>query len=135
MSSQMNKYYSWNMEHPELIKKDLKSMPNTKYGMTLIFGDSTMIMYAVSRVLISDQGSHFYIRAMAILLKKYGVVHRVSTAYHPQTNGQAEVFNREIKKLLQKIANPELEELRLEAYENSQIYKKKLITSPKAEKP
>ncbi|RDX76348.1 pol, partial [Mucuna pruriens] len=50
--------------------------------------------------------SHFYNRAMATLLEKYGVVHRVATAYHPQTNGQVEVFNREIKKLLQKMANP-----------------------------
>jgi len=27
----------------------------------------------------------------------------VATAYHPQTNGQAEVSNREIKKILEKI--------------------------------
>ncbi|RDX97594.1 Gag-Pol polyprotein, partial [Mucuna pruriens] len=62
--------------------------------------------FGVSKVLISEQGSHFYNCAMATLLKKYEVVHRISTAYHPQTNGQAEVFNREIKKLLQKMANP-----------------------------
>ncbi|RDY00305.1 Retrovirus-related Pol polyprotein from transposon 17.6, partial [Mucuna pruriens] len=62
--------------------------------------------FGVSKVLISDQGSHFYNYAMATLLSKYGVVHRVTTAYHPQTNGQAEVFNWEIKKLLQKMANP-----------------------------
>ncbi|RDX97596.1 hypothetical protein CR513_19620, partial [Mucuna pruriens] len=44
--------------------------------------------------------SHFCNRAMAMLLEKYGVVYRVATTYHPQTNSQAEVFNREIKKLL-----------------------------------
>ncbi|RDY12159.1 hypothetical protein CR513_03086, partial [Mucuna pruriens] len=43
---------------------------------------------------------------MSILLYKYGVVHKVVTAYHPQTNSQAEVFNREIKKTLQKMTNP-----------------------------
>ncbi|RDY10787.1 pol, partial [Mucuna pruriens] len=43
---------------------------------------------------------------MASLLQKYGVAHRIATAYHPQTNGQAEVFNREIKKTLQKMTNP-----------------------------
>ncbi|RDY03456.1 Pro-Pol polyprotein, partial [Mucuna pruriens] len=63
-------------------------------------------LFGVPKALISDQGSHFYNCAMAMLLEKYGVVHRVATAYHPQTNGQAEVFNKEIKKLLQKMVKP-----------------------------
>ncbi|RDX75126.1 hypothetical protein CR513_45034, partial [Mucuna pruriens] len=54
----------------------------------------------VCQRLVSDQGSHLYNHAMATLLEKYGVVHRVATVYHPQTNGQVEVFNRKIKKLL-----------------------------------
>ncbi|RDX84281.1 Pro-Pol polyprotein, partial [Mucuna pruriens] len=62
--------------------------------------------FGVPRALISDQGSHFCNRAMACLLQKYRVMHRTATAYHPQTNGQAEVFNREIKKTLQKMTNP-----------------------------
>ncbi|RDY11541.1 Gag-Pol polyprotein, partial [Mucuna pruriens] len=61
--------------------------------------------FGVSKVLISDQGSHFYNRAMSSLRNKYGVVHIISIAYHPQTNDQAEVFNREIK-TLQKMTNP-----------------------------
>ncbi|RDY12322.1 Gag-Pol polyprotein, partial [Mucuna pruriens] len=61
--------------------------------------------FGVSKVLISDQGSHFCNHAMVTLLEKYGVVHRVAIAYHPQTNDQAEVFNKDIKKLLQNMAN------------------------------
>ncbi|GJY11852.1 reverse transcriptase domain-containing protein [Tanacetum coccineum] len=34
--------------------------------------------------------------------KKYGVVHRFSTAYHPQTSGQVENTNRAIKRVLEK---------------------------------
>ncbi|RDX85607.1 Pol polyprotein, partial [Mucuna pruriens] len=49
--------------------------------------------FGVSKALISDQGNHFYNRAMTTLLEKYGVVHRVVTAYHPQTNGQTEMAN------------------------------------------
>jgi len=43
---------------------------------------------------------------MRALLQKYGVVHKISTPYHPQTNGQAEISNREIKRILEKIVQP-----------------------------
>ncbi|RDX95675.1 gag-pol, partial [Mucuna pruriens] len=62
--------------------------------------------FGMPKALISDQGSHFCNRSMSSLLNKYGVMHRIATAYHSQTNGQAEVLNREIKKMLQKMTNP-----------------------------
>ncbi|GKE65977.1 reverse transcriptase domain-containing protein [Tanacetum coccineum] len=33
---------------------------------------------------------------------KYGVAHRLSTAYHPQTSGQVEVSNRGLKRILER---------------------------------
>ncbi|KAJ4721020.1 Gag-Pol polyprotein [Melia azedarach] len=39
-------------------------------------------------------------------MRRYGVLHKVSTAYHPQTNGQVELANREIKQILEKTVNP-----------------------------
>ncbi|RDX96602.1 pol, partial [Mucuna pruriens] len=39
--------------------------------------------FGVLKAFISDQGSHFYNKAMSSLLHKYGVVHRVATTYHP----------------------------------------------------
>ncbi|KAK5843613.1 hypothetical protein PVK06_006071 [Gossypium arboreum] len=39
---------------------------------------------------------------MEALLSKYGVHHCIATAYHPQTNGLAEISNREIKSILEK---------------------------------
>ncbi|XP_014506452.1 uncharacterized protein LOC106766221 [Vigna radiata var. radiata] len=36
------------------------------------------------------------------VLKHYGVIHKVVSPYHPQTNGQAEVSNSEIKRILEK---------------------------------
>nr|GEV32615.1 reverse transcriptase domain-containing protein [Tanacetum cinerariifolium] len=35
-------------------------------------------------------------------MSKYGVTHRLSTAYHPQTSGQVEVTNRELKRILER---------------------------------
>ncbi|KAM1441407.1 hypothetical protein ACFXTO_009525 [Malus domestica] len=58
--------------------------------------------FGMPRVLISDGGSHFCNRTIEALLKKYGVTHKVATPYHPQTSGQAEVSNREIKQILEK---------------------------------
>ncbi|CAM8914240.1 unnamed protein product [Rhodiola kirilowii] len=58
--------------------------------------------FGVPRTVISDGGSHFKEKHFEALLKKYGVHHKVATPYHPQTNGQAEISNREIKGILEK---------------------------------
>ncbi|XP_031394316.1 uncharacterized protein LOC116205794 [Punica granatum] len=59
----------------------------------------------VPRAIISDGGSHFCNRQFEKLLSKYGVTHKIATPYHPQTCGQVEVSNREIKRILEKTVN------------------------------
>ncbi|CAL9020537.1 unnamed protein product, partial [Prunus brigantina] len=61
--------------------------------------------FGTPRAIISDGGSHFVNQAFAALLKKYGITHKVATPYHPQTSGQVEISNREIKHILEKIVN------------------------------
>ena len=39
------------------------------------------------------------------MLAKYDVNHRIASPYHPQSSGQVELSNREIKLILQKIVN------------------------------
>ena len=72
--------------------------------------------FGIPRAIISDQGSHFCNRRIEALMRKYSVLHKVSTPYHPQTNGQAEVSNREIKHILEKTVQPNRKDwsLRLE---------------------
>ncbi|GKD34844.1 reverse transcriptase domain-containing protein [Tanacetum coccineum] len=76
---------------------------------------------------------------MEKILKRYRVHHRFATAYHLQTSGQVENTNKALKRILEKTIkdNPsvwsrklddalwlhELDELRLQVYENSKIYK------------
>ncbi|KAK5775566.1 hypothetical protein PVK06_043467 [Gossypium arboreum] len=62
--------------------------------------------FGTPRALISDRGTHFCNKVMEALLTKYGVYHCIATAYHPQTNGQAEGSNREIKTILEKTVRP-----------------------------
>ncbi|KAJ9536912.1 hypothetical protein OSB04_029645 [Centaurea solstitialis] len=59
--------------------------------------------FGTPKAIISDRGTHFCNKVIGALFKKYGVIHRISTAYHPQSNGQAEVSNREIKSILEKM--------------------------------
>ncbi|CAL8993308.1 unnamed protein product [Prunus brigantina] len=61
--------------------------------------------FGTPRAIISDGGSHFVNQAFAALLKKYGITHKVATPYHPQTSGQVEISNREIKHILEKTVN------------------------------
>ena len=57
------------------------------------------------KAVISDEGSHFCNNLFTSLLAKYGVKHWTPLAYHPQSNGQAKVSNREIKKILENTVN------------------------------
>ena len=63
--------------------------------------------FGCSHTIISDNGAHFINAQVKALLRKNGVNHKMSTRYHPQTNGQVEVSNREIKKILQKVVRPD----------------------------
>lgn len=59
--------------------------------------------FGVPRAIISDGGKHFCNKAFESLLGKYGVTHKIATPYHPQTSGQVEVSNRELKRILEKV--------------------------------
>ena len=57
------------------------------------------------KAIISDGGKHFYNRIFEQLMKKYFITHKVATPYHPQTSGQVEVSDWEIKHILEKTMN------------------------------
>ena len=61
--------------------------------------------FGALRTIISDEGSHFANKLFAKIFSRYGVGHVMGLAYHPQSNGQVEIFNREIKNILEKTMN------------------------------
>ena len=64
-----------------------------------------LIRFGAPRTIISDEGSHFPNKVFAKLMSRYGIKHMMGLAYHPQSNGQAEISNREIKKILETTVN------------------------------
>ena len=62
--------------------------------------------FGMPRAIISDKGTHFCNRSFEALMKKYSITHKLVTPYHPQTSGQVEVSNRQIKQILEKIVKP-----------------------------
>ncbi|GJZ36677.1 reverse transcriptase domain-containing protein [Tanacetum coccineum] len=58
--------------------------------------------FGVPKALISDRGTHFCNSQLEKALQRYGVTHKLSTTYHPQSNGQTKVTNRAIKCILER---------------------------------
>ena len=61
--------------------------------------------FGALRTIISDEGSHFVNKLFPKLMSSYEVRHVMSLAYHPQSNGQTDISNREIKNILEKTVN------------------------------
>ena len=67
--------------------------------------ENIFIKFGVPKAIISDGGTHFCNKTFNNLLVRYGVKQKVVTPYHPQTSGQVELANREIKNILMKVVN------------------------------
>ena len=61
--------------------------------------------FGAPRKIISDEGSHFPNKVFAKLMNRYGIRHMMELGYHPQSNSEAEISNREIKKILENTVN------------------------------
>nr|GEZ32084.1 DNA-directed DNA polymerase [Tanacetum cinerariifolium] len=58
----------------------------------------------LTQAIISDRGTHFCNDQFSRVIAKYGVTHRLSIAYHPQTNRQVKVTNRKLKRIVERMA-------------------------------
>ncbi|GJS70200.1 reverse transcriptase domain-containing protein [Tanacetum coccineum] len=110
---------------------EAQALPTNDARIVIKFLRRLFARFRVPKALINDQWTHFYNSQLEKALQKYGVTYKLSTAYHPQTNGQTEVTNRTIKRILESYSKNcfielnELMELRDGAYENTRIYKER----------
>nr|GFA47926.1 reverse transcriptase domain-containing protein [Tanacetum cinerariifolium] len=126
---------------------EAKALPTNDSRVVVKFLKSLFSRFEIPKAIISDRGPHFCNDQFARVMSKYGVTHRLSTAYHPQTSGHVSlwkgmsftsrtqtqsILGYEARKFYLKIAGDhrklllnELSELRDQAYENSLIYKER----------
>ncbi|GKD71979.1 reverse transcriptase domain-containing protein, partial [Tanacetum coccineum] len=79
-----------------------KVLPTNDARVVVKFLKSLFSRFGAPRAIISDRGTHFCNDKFDKVMSKYGVTHRLSTPYHPQTSGQVEVTNRGLKRILER---------------------------------
>ena len=63
------------------------------------------LRYGCPQEIVSDQGREFCNRLINDLGERTGFAHKITSAYHPQSNGLDERFNQTLKAQLQKLVN------------------------------
>nr|GFA98119.1 reverse transcriptase domain-containing protein [Tanacetum cinerariifolium] len=81
---------------------EAKALPTNDARVVVKFLKSLFSWFGTPKAIISDRGTHFCTDQFSRVMAKYGVTHRLSTAYHPQTSRQVEVTNRELKRILKR---------------------------------
>src|SRR5438045_3435471 len=61
------------------------------------------------KIILSDRGTHFRNKLVEGLCEKFEIKHKLSSPYHPQTNGLVERFNRTLCESLAKVSKKENE--------------------------
>nr|GEW96595.1 reverse transcriptase domain-containing protein [Tanacetum cinerariifolium] len=81
---------------------EAKALPTNDARVVVKFLKSLFSRFGTPKAIISDRGTHFCNDQFSRVMEKYGVTHRLSTAYHSQTSGQVEVTNRGLKRILER---------------------------------
>nr|GEU91041.1 reverse transcriptase domain-containing protein [Tanacetum cinerariifolium] len=81
---------------------EAKALPTNDARVVVKFLKSLFSRFGTPKAIISDRRTHFCNDQFSRVMAKYGVTHRLSTAYHPQTSGQVEVTNRGLKRILER---------------------------------
>nr|GEZ18158.1 hypothetical protein [Tanacetum cinerariifolium] len=82
---------------------EVKALPTNDARVVVKILKSLFACFGTPRAIISDRGTHFCNDKFVKVMSKYGVTHRIATAYHPQTSGQVEVSNRSLKHILERM--------------------------------
>ncbi|GKB22719.1 reverse transcriptase domain-containing protein [Tanacetum coccineum] len=82
---------------------EAKALPINNARVVVKFLKSLFARFGTPRAIISGRRTHLCNDKFAKVMSKYGVTHRLATAYHPQMSGQVEVSNRGLKRILERM--------------------------------
>ena len=98
-----SKNYEYILVEVDYVSKWVEAMPcraTDAKNSKKMFEETIFPWFRVLRMVISDGGTHFTDKNFHNYLSKHGIYHNVATPYHPQTSGQAETSNKQIKNIL-----------------------------------
>jgi len=86
------------------LTKMIHFIPTTKKtsaeGLAKLFRDNIWKLHGLPESIISDRGPQFMAGLMRELNRMLGIESKLSTAFHPQTDGQTERVNQELEQYL-----------------------------------
>ena len=77
----------------------------TAEGLARLFRDNVWKLHGLPESVISDKGPQFVVGLMRELNKMLGIETKLSTAYHPETDGQMKRTNQELEQYLRMYVN------------------------------
>jgi len=100
--------YEYSLVAVDYVSKWVEAIPckkaDSRYSKRM-FEEIIFPRFGTPGMVISDGGTHFTDKKFHLYLQTHGIQHNVATPYPPQTSGQAETSNKQIKNILQKIVN------------------------------
>ena len=106
--------YNYILVFVDQFSKEVVFVPCTKeettHSTAELFRDHVWCQHGLPSTVVSDRGLIFASNFLGELYKLLGIKRKMSTAFHPQTNGQMEWLNREINQYLRTYINNQQDE-------------------------
>ena len=74
-------------------------------GVAKLYAKHVFPNYGIPHKVISDRDPHFTVNFTRELCKLLGITQNISSAYHPQTDGQSEQANQSVEQYLRLVVN------------------------------
>jgi len=98
------------MVHIEAINKTISAK-----GLAAVYTDRVFRYHGVPQSIVSDRDPRFTILFWCELASRLGTKLHMSTAYHPQTDGQTEHVNGVLEDTLRHLLGPSVKNFRLQS--------------------